>query len=119
MFDKVGEIKLTTKVQDKDEEILQLIDLGAVEVEDFMEDDKQKYLIYTTPNSLGEVGKKITQEGFRIDSQELTYKPNTFVEISNKELAEKVLQFSERIEDHDDVQKVYSNFDIPDELLPL
>ncbi len=117
MFDKKGEIRVISKANTKEDEMLELIDLGAEDVDDYQEENQQKYLVYTESPELNTMGNKITQAGFTIESSEIVYKPNITVEISEKELAEKVIAFAQRLEDHDDIQKVSANFDIPDNLL--
>lgn len=120
MFDKKGEIRVKTKGGSVEDELLELIDCGAEDVEDYMEDPPaggQKYLVYTEPTAVNVVSTRITQSGFEIESSELTFKPNITVGINDKEMAEKVVNFAEKLEDHDDVQKVYANMDIPEELI--
>lgn len=117
LFERVGEIKIKSKGKSLEEEILELIDLGAKDVEDFLEEGVQKYLIYTESTQLNVVSNKITQVGYEIEEAQTTLKPNTLIEIINKEKAEKVLDFTEKLEELDDIQKVYANFDIPDELM--
>ncbi len=97
--------------------MLELIDLGAEDVEDYLEENIQRYLVYTQSSELNTMGNKITQVGFGVESQGLVYKPNILVPISDPETAKKVLDFAEKLEELDDVQKVYANFDIPDNLL--
>jgi transcriptional/translational regulatory protein YebC/TACO1 len=55
--------------------------------------------------------------GLEAESAELSMEPTTRVEISEEKAARAVLNFVERLEDLDDVQNVYANFDIPDELM--
>lgn len=120
MFDHVGEIKLKSKnadLKDKDNEILELIDLGAEDVEEFVDEGEQKYLVYTQGVKVAEVSIKITQAGYTVESSNLIYKPNITIEISDSEKAQKVLDFAEKMEELEDVQKVYANFDISDEIL--
>lgn len=126
MFDRKGEIKVVSKQSlpsgegnggGVEDEILELIDLGAEDVEDFEEDGAQKYLVYVEIPRLSEVSTKIAQSGFKVESAEPIYKPNIMVEITDPEVAQKVLDFAEKLEDNDDVQKVYANFDIPDSLI--
>ncbi len=117
MFDRKGEIKVKTRGGNKDDELLELIDLGADDVEDFEEDNIQKYLVYTEGSELNTMGTKITQAGFEIEEQDLTYKPNMVTEVKDANVAQKVMEFTEKLEDLDDVQKVYANFDIPDEMV--
>lgn len=118
MFDKKGEIKAKGKGGNGDDEMLELIDLGAEDVEDFKEDGLEHYLVYVQPENLNAVKEKINQAGFNIDSAELVLKPNIVTEIIDQEIAKKIVDFAEKLEDLDDVQKVYANFDIPDNLIP-
>ncbi len=124
MFDKIGEIKIQGKGDSAEDEILELIDLGADDVEDFLEPfdsaqgkEVQRYLVYTEGLELNTMSNKITQAGFKVESSEIVYKPNTLVEIKDQETAKKVLEFSGKLEEQDDVQKVYANFDINEELV--
>ena len=120
MFKALGEIKVIHPVdggRGKDEVMLELIDLGAEDVEEFLEENIQRYLVYVDPTQLNTMGTKITQAGYTVESSELTRKPTIFVEIKDKETAEKVIAFTERLEERDDVSKVYANFDITEGLL--
>lgn len=120
MFERKGEIKVrseNSKVKSKDEEILELIDLGAEDIEDFEEDGIRKYLVYVEGSELNTMGNKITQVGYRVEAQETVLKPNTLITINDPETAQKVLDFAQKLEELDDVQKVYANFDIPENLL--
>ncbi|QQG43237.1 MAG: YebC/PmpR family DNA-binding transcriptional regulator [Candidatus Daviesbacteria bacterium] len=117
MFDKLGEIKVTGKGGARDNEILKLIDLGAEDVEDYEEENIQRYLVYVQSPELNTMGIKITQAGFTIESQNLMMKPKVLQEVTEPEIAKRVLEFAEKLEGHDDIQKVYANFDIPDNLL--
>lgn len=117
MFDRKGEIKVESKGGSVEDEILELIDLGAEDVEDYIDENIQKYLVYTEATNVSEVSNKITQAGYRVEFQELTFKPNTTIAISDAETAKKVLDFIEKLERSDDVQKVFANFDISDEVM--
>ncbi len=120
MFDRCGEIRVKGKGGSVESEMLELIDLGAEDVEDYLEDlpaGEQKYLVYTKGSELNTMGNKITQVGFGVESQELMFKPNILVSIKDSETAKKVLEFADKLEDSDDVQKVYANFDIDESLL--
>lgn len=117
MFEKKGEIKVRSKGGQVEDEMLELIDLGAEDVEDYLEDNAQKYLVYTDPATIGEVSTKVAQAGFGVESSEVTMKPNVSVDIHDKDMAERILGFTEKLEEHDDVQKVYANFEIPEELM--
>ena len=117
MFDKKGEIKVKGKGGSVEEEMLELIDLGVEDVEDFVEENIQKYLVYTESPELNTMGNKITQAGYEVESQAMVMKPNAPVQIEDAETAKKVLEFAEKLEGLDDVQKVYANFDIEESLL--
>ncbi len=120
MFKRVGEIKVKTKGKDNEEEMLELIDLGAEDVESFdsaQDKDMQEYLVYTESSELNTMGTKITQAGYGVGRQEVIMKPVTLIKINDLEIAEKVLDFAGKLEDLDDVQKVYTNFDIDEEIV--
>lgn len=117
MFSRIGEIKVKSKGGDVEEEMLELIDLGAEDVEDYLDGNIQEYLVYTEGTNVAEVGNKITQAGYEVEFQELIYKPNILVEIKDPEIAKKVLGFAQKLEEHDDIQKVYANFGIDESLL--
>ncbi|MBI2601125.1 YebC/PmpR family DNA-binding transcriptional regulator [Candidatus Daviesbacteria bacterium] len=117
MFDKKGEIRVKSKGGSKDDEMLELIDLGAGDVEEFEEDNIQKYLVYVESPELNTMSINITQAGFVVESAAIVFKPNILTEVTDKENAQKVLEFTGKLEEHDDIQKVFANFDIPDNLL--
>lgn len=117
MFKKTGEIKISGKGGDSEEEILEIIDGGAEDVEEFNEEGRLKYLVYTDPTSYSQVLDYLRQKGFSVESSEVIMKPVMLTEITDNEKAEKVLSFTEKLEEHDDVQKVYANFDIDDNLI--
>lgn len=115
MFQKKGEIVVKSK--GNKEEILKLIDLGVEDVEDFEEENIQKYLVYTEGTKVAEVSTKITQAGFEVEKAEMVLKPNNMMKIKDPEIAKKVMEFAQKLEELDDVQKVYSNFDIDENLI--
>ncbi len=117
MFKKTGEIKVSTKDGNSEDEILEIIDGGAEDVEEFDEEGKAKYLVYTDPTSFSSVLDYLKKQEFIVESAEIIMKPTIFTEVTDKEKAEKVLNFIEKLEDRDDVQKVYANFDISDDLM--
>lgn len=117
MFKKIGEIKVLTKGGDLQEEILEIIDGGAEEVEDFEEDDQAKYLVYADTTTLSTLLNYIKEKGFNVESSDVIMKPTVLMEITDKEKAEKVLDFIDKLESHDDVQKVYTNLNIDESLI--
>jgi YebC/PmpR family DNA-binding regulatory protein len=103
---------LLKKSGNAEEQMLQIIDLGVEDVNE-VEDGIE---VYVAPEKLREVRKSFEEAGFEITETELTMKPKNFHEITDPGLAGKCLKFLETIEEYDDVQKVYSNLDIPDEV---
>jgi YebC/PmpR family DNA-binding regulatory protein len=97
---------LLKKGSDVDTQTLSLIDLG---VEDIREEE-DGLEVFVSPEQLKEIKSKVEEAGFEVIRTELRMQPKTFVEIENPEHVEKVTKFLESLEDHDDVQKVYSNF---------
>ncbi|MBI2019109.1 YebC/PmpR family DNA-binding transcriptional regulator [Candidatus Daviesbacteria bacterium] len=118
MFDRVGEIRVKSQESRvKEDEMLELIDLGAEDVVDYLEDNMQGYLVYVGSSEVNTMGNKITRAGYKVESQELVYKPNVLIQINDAESAKKVLDFAGKLEELDDVQKVYANFDINEGLV--
>jgi len=111
-FDLKG-LLVVQKKGNADEQELTLIDLGAddiVESDGFLE-------VYTAPDKLVEVKNKVEGAGFVVDSYALVQRPKNYQSISDLETAQKVIHFLDTIENYEDVQKVYSNGDIPEEIL--
>ncbi len=111
MFDKKGELRVKSRGLSVEEEMLEFIDLGAEDVEDFEEDGQRYYLVYTQSSELNTMGNKITQTGYTVESQELVMKPNLTVQVDTDEGIEKVVNFIDKLEEHDDIQKVFVNLE--------
>ncbi len=90
------------------------VEAGAEDVEDVGDAVE----IYTKPNELEMVKRAIEAKGLVVQSAELIKKPTTFTEVSDKDLAQRVINTIEKLEEHDDVQRVWSNFE-PTEGLEL
>jgi len=112
LFRKIGLITVK-KEKSPDEQILRLIDLGVEDVEEATDAIE----VYTSLENIKDIEKKIRDSGFEVKSTEITMKPVTPVVINNSQKAQKVLNFMDTLENHDDVQKIYANFDIPNEIL--
>jgi len=97
---------------DLDELMMTAIDLGA---EDFQEKDEE-IEIYCEPGKLRELRAGLEKMGVPIERAEVTMVPQNTVRLEGKE-AERLLRFLNRLDDQEDVQEVYANFDIPDEVL--
>jgi len=106
MFEKKGTV--TIKKTDIDEESIMdlLIDLG---IQDYESDD-ECYEIIVPPEIFGELSEKLEQEDLSIDG-ELGLVPVNMVKVSKDE-SEKVLKLLDILEEHDDIQKLYTNFEV-------
>ena len=84
---------------------------------DFKDEEGTEFFeIYAQPSDLMSLKDALTQAGFKVESAEITAIPQSTVRVEGKD-AEKLLKLLEALEDHDDVQKVHSNMDIPDEVM--
>jgi len=104
---------LVKKLADPEDQMLRLIDAGA---EDIQETDGELE-VYVAPDELGQIHKKLVESGSEVTQVELQMKPKNFQIVSDPILAAKAIKFLEDIEDQDDVQKVFSNLDIPDSVM--
>jgi transcriptional/translational regulatory protein YebC/TACO1 len=107
-------ISLPLNGRDPDEITLAAIDAGAADVGS---PDAGSIIVQTEPGDLEAVRSALAAAGYEAESAELSMEPTTTVEISDETQAKAVLQFVERLEDLDDVQSVYANFDIPADLM--
>ena len=104
-FDNKGFL-LIKKTEDMDAQMLALIDVGA---DDLMESE-DGIEVYTHPELLSEIRKKLLEVGFEIKEVELQMKPKVVMADVDPSLQEKIIKFLNILVDCDDVQKVYSNF---------
>ncbi|RJP28649.1 MAG: YebC/PmpR family DNA-binding transcriptional regulator [Candidatus Omnitrophota bacterium] len=112
MFSKKGYF-LIDKSQVKEDELMNIVlESGA---EDMKSDDKN-FEITTDPSNFEKVKEAIQAKGITPLDAEVTMVPSSSVKLSGNE-AKQVLSLVEALEEHDDVQQVYANFDIPDEIL--
>jgi YebC/PmpR family DNA-binding regulatory protein len=108
MFDKKGEIRVISKGAAAEDEMLEIIDMGAEDVEDYIEEGVQKYLVYTESSELFTMGNKVTQAGYGTESKDLVFKPNLSVEVAGEQ-AQKVIGLAEKLEELADIQRVFMN----------
>ncbi len=111
-FQQNGLITVEKNGKSIDDIFLQAADAGAED----MEEAGEEILIYTKPEDLGHVRDTLLGSGMVVKSAELMRKPVTTVALSDIEQARKAINFIEKIEDMDDVQKIYANYDIPEEI---
>ncbi|MCG2706886.1 MAG: YebC/PmpR family DNA-binding transcriptional regulator [Candidatus Omnitrophica bacterium] len=112
MFAKKGYI-LIEKSQAQEEELMSIVlEAGA---EDMKAEDKN-YEVFTSAQNFETVKQAIQAKGINPVSEELTMVPSSTIKLAGNE-AKQLLALVEAIEEHEDVQQVYANFDIPDEIL--
>ncbi len=112
LFDKRGWMIIEKGSIDEDELFMIALDSGA---EDMTVQDENLEII-TSPENFENVRKAVEESGATIIEAELTMLPQSTVKAEGKE-AERMLRLMEALEDSDDVQKVYANFDIADDIL--
>jgi YebC/PmpR family DNA-binding regulatory protein len=98
---------------DEDELTLAAAEGGA----DDVSLDGSTYQIVSAPEALTSVREAVEAAGFSIESAELTMVPKTTVQVSDENAAKKILRLVDQLEENDDVQDVYANFDIPEQVL--
>ena len=82
-----------------------------------MQTEGDTYEISTSPKEFENVKKAIENNSIEMNSAEITMVPDSTVKISDKGIAQQVLGLISALEDNDDVQNVFANFDIPDDIL--
>lgn len=112
-FDRKGVIEVTGQGIDEDELLMAAIEAGAED----MNTGEDSFEIICEPSQLTSVAEALKNAGYNVESIELEMIPKNTVAVTDKNEAQKLLNMVERFEEHDDVQAVYANFDIPDEIL--
>jgi YebC/PmpR family DNA-binding regulatory protein len=113
MFKKTGLIAIKTDAIEEDD----LMDLALNAGADDMENVGEVYELTCDPAAYDQLKKAIEDKGLPIEASELSMVPDNTIPVENIETAKKILGFIECFEDHDDVQVVYANFDISDEIM--
>ena len=113
MFKRQGIILIKVEAAKYEDLELAAIDAGA----DDIEIEEGNATIYTDPKILHTVKKSIEENGFPVESAEIAFNPETPIKIEDEEKARKVLRLIDALEEDDDVTNVFSNFDIPEEIL--
>jgi len=113
MFAKKGTILVDKETIGEEELMGMALDAGA---EDVVEEDNT-YQVVTLPEDFETVREALEQAGVQFLEASVSMVPKTIVEISEEKTARQILKLLESLEDHDDVQNVFANFDIPDEIM--
>ena len=112
MFQKKGYIVVSRAKADEDRLMTLSLDAGAED----MQSEEDNYVVTTPPNEFEKVKKALDDADVPMEVAEVTMVPQTYVKLEGKE-AQQMLRLVEALEDNDDVQNVYANFDIPEEIL--
>lgn len=99
---------------DEDELMEAALEAGA---EDISRDAENNWHVVADGSATHEVSSALEAAGYAVMSAELTMIPSSLITIDSLETAKAILKVIEALDDHDDVQEVYANFDIPDALM--
>jgi transcriptional/translational regulatory protein YebC/TACO1 len=113
MFHKKGQITVPRAGLNEDRILELALEAGAEE----LTTDEDEYVITTSHDQLYAVAEALKNAGVTTDGQKFTFIPDTTVPVDDENVALQVLRLCDSLEEDDDVQNVYSNLDIPDELL--
>ncbi len=112
MFEKKGVIVIPSKGLNEDEILEIVLEAGAED----LKAEEGNFIVYTEPENLEEVKKALDNKEIKYTEAKVDLIPQNTVKVSG-ETAEKVLKLLNALDDHDDVQEVYTNADLPEETL--
>jgi len=112
MFERKGVIEIKGRGLDEDA----LMSCGLEAGMSDMEPTDEGYTLYCEASDLQTLKEALEKQKYVIESAETPMLPKTYIEITDVEAARKAIRLIEVLEEHDDTQNVYSNFDIPDEV---
>lgn len=107
MFERKGLITIPAANVNEDDLIALALDIGA----DDAVQSGDVFEVTCPPEQLGKVKKALTDKGYKLQTADATLIPKNYITLSG-EAAQKIMNLMELLEDHDDVQNVYANFDI-------
>jgi YebC/PmpR family DNA-binding regulatory protein len=113
LFERRGIVLVPADGADEDELTLAAAEGGA----DDVSLDGSSYEVLSPAEELAAVREAVAGAGFEIESAELTMLPKTTVAVEDESEAKKILRLIDQLEENDDVQEVYANFDIPERVL--
>jgi YebC/PmpR family DNA-binding regulatory protein len=112
-FERRGIVLVAADGADEDELMLAAAEGGADEVDR----DSSTFQVSSAPEALSSVREAVEAAGFVVETAELSLVPKTTVAIEDEATARRVIHLVEGLEENDDVQEVYANFDIPERVL--
>ena len=111
MFDRKGQIVIEAEGKDEDTVMEDALEAGA---EDF-NFDGDVFEISTDPNELGTVRDALEAKGYTFESAEVAYIPQTMTALEDEDAIKNMEKLIEMLEDNDDVQEIWHNWDMPEE----
>lgn len=112
MFQKKGYIEIEKSSASEDKIMSTVLEAGAQD----METEEDTYIITTDPKDFEAVKKALEDNSIKTKTADLTMIPNSTIKLTGED-AKQILGLVEALEDNDDVQNVYANFDVPDEVV--
>ena len=113
LFERRGIIMVDADRADEDSVMLAAAEGGA----DDVGQDGSSFQVTTSAEALSSVREALEQAGIEVESAETTMVPKTTVELGEEAAARKTLRLIDALEENDDVQEVYANFDIPEQVM--
>lgn len=115
MFKRSGVIHVSKADINKDEEefMLELLDMGAEDIREVGDD----YEVITASELFLEVKDSMEKAGYQLQDADWDMIPENAMEIDDLEMAKKIIKLVDLLEDNDDIQNVYTNMSIPDDLM--
>lgn len=114
MFEKKGMIVCSKKDVEEDRLTEIALDAGADDIKEVVEDEV--FEIYTDPSAFDNIKKVFDENNIKYKLAEISMIPQTYIKLDGKD-AENMLKLMEVLEDCDEVQNVYANFDVPDKII--
>jgi YebC/PmpR family DNA-binding regulatory protein len=111
-FERKG-VVMVPKSVGEDELMVVALDAGGED----LQDETDEWMLTSAPTDLPTLRAALDAAGIAVDSADVEMVPTTRVEVTDESTAKRVLKLIELLEEHDDVQSVWANFDIPDEIL--
>ncbi|MGH8909378.1 MAG: YebC/PmpR family DNA-binding transcriptional regulator [Egibacteraceae bacterium] len=113
LFTRTGVILVPARATSEDDLLTAGLDAGILDIAE----DGDSFMITAEPSDVHAVRRALEEAGIPVSSSETTMLPSVTVAITQESVAKQVLRLLDALDDCDDVQNVYSNFDIPDDIL--
>ena len=112
MFKRKGQILINKNEIEEDKLMEIIIEAGAEDLKTY----EEHYEVLTSPTDFEIVSEEISKAGINLDDSDITFTSDNISEINDKDQSKKIMSFIESLEELDDVQNVYSNFDISEDI---